>query len=370
MNGVRNVAAMATLVQPGSDLIGACGDNDPSYVCEKVYDWTSNEFLARSAEWLVTKPLRIVIVLILGFVASRLARRTIDRFVASLGASSTDERLLALGRRGPGWLQIERTAMERASARSETIGQVLRSIAAVAILSIVTLTILGEVGINLGPLIAGAGIAGVALGFGAQTIVRDFLAGMFMLIEDQYGVGDIIDVGDAQGTVEKVSLRTTTVRDVQGTLWHVPNGEIRRIANFSQLWSRALIDIDVAYGADLRFAEGVVQHVADEMWGDPEWGGDEIVDQPEVWGVQNLGADGVTIRLVVKTEPSQQWKVERELRHRIKEAFDEAGIEIPFPQRTVWVRNEGDHPLPTPADPASVATAPVRRPGGGDPTAS
>ncbi len=177
-----------------------------------------------------------------------------------------------------------------------------------------------------------------------------------MLIEDQYGVGDIIDVGDATGTVEKVSLRSTTLRDVYGTVWHIPNGEILRVGNYSQLWSRALIDVEVAYDTDLDLARGVIQRVADELWEDPEWGGDELMERPEVWGVQSLGASSVALRLVVKTEPSQQWAVERELRLRLKKALDEAGIEIPFPQQTVWFRHQGDHPLAPPPDPASVRT--------------
>ncbi|MEZ5166724.1 MAG: mechanosensitive ion channel [Acidimicrobiales bacterium] len=165
----------------------------------------------------------------------------------------------------------------------------------------------------------------------------------------------MIDIGDAMGTVEKVTLRSTTVRDVFGTVWHVPNGEICRVGNFSQLWSRALIDVEVAYDTDIRLAQGVIQRVADELWQDPEWGGDEIMERPEVWGVQSLGSSAVAIRLVVKTEPSEQWAVERELRLRLKEALDAAGIEIPFPQQTVWFRHQGEHPMEPRPDPATVA---------------
>ena len=198
---------------------------------------------------------------------------------------------------------------------------------------------LGQLDMDLAPLIAGAGIGGLALGFGAQSIVKDFLSGLFMLIEDQYGVGDIVDVGSALGTVEKVSLRSTTIRDVKGTVWHVPNGAISRVGNFSQLWSRALLDVEVAYDTDLDLARDVIQSVGDSLWADKEWGGDELMERPEIWGVQELGASAVALRLVVKTEPSKQWAVERELRLRLKVAFDEAGIEIPFPQQTVWHRN-------------------------------
>ena len=137
-------------------------------------------------------------------------------------------------------------------------------------------------------------------------------------------------------------LRSTTIRDIKGTVWHVPNGEIARVGNFSQLWSKALIEIEVAYDTDLRLAMGVMQRVANEFWEDPEWGGDELTECPGVLGVQSLGASGIALRIAVKTEPSVQWGVERELRLRLKEAFDEAGIEIPFPQQTVWFRDAGE----------------------------
>ena len=207
--------------------------------------------------------------------------------------------------------------------------------------------LMGEIGVNLGPLIAGAGIGGVALGFGAQSIVKDFLSGLFMLIEDHYGVGDWVDLGYASGTVEEVSLRSTTIRDIKGTVWHIPNGEISRVGNFSQLWSKALIDIEVSYDTDVRVAMGVMQRVADELWSDPEWGGDEVSEAPAVFGIQSLGASGVGLRLSVKTEPSMQWAVEREIRLRLKEAFDEAGIEIPFPQQTVWFGDQSGQPANT-----------------------
>jgi small conductance mechanosensitive channel len=191
---------------------------------------------------------------------------------------------------------------------------------------------LGEVGIDLGPLIAGAGVLGVAIGFGSQSLVRDFLSGAFILVEDQFGVGDIVDVGEASGTVEAVSLRTTRLRAIDGTVWHVPNGEIRRVGNMSQHWSRALLDIEVAYDTVVAHARSVIKRVADAVWAED----DGVLEEPELWGVEQLGANGVMLRLVVKTTPSQQWRVSRQLRERIKAAFDEEGIEIPFPQQTVW----------------------------------
>jgi moderate conductance mechanosensitive channel len=343
-------------VQSADPLIDACGEANSSYACEQVFEWTNNKFFANSAEWLLDRPIRIFFIVVVVWIISKVLQRVVSRFVDTVVASPADPRLRALRERGPGRLLIEQTEQTRSKARAETIGLVLRSIAVASVWSVGALLILGQLEIDLAPLIAGAGIGGIALGFGAQSIVKDFLSGLFMLIEDQYGVGDIIDVGDATGTVEKVSLRSTTIRDVYGTVWHFPNGEILRVGNFSQLWSRALIDVEVAYDTDLELAQGVIQRVADELWEDPEWGGDEVMERPEVWGVQSLGASSVALRLVVKTEPSKQWAVERELRLRLKNALDEAGIEIPFPQQTIWFRHQGDHPVASPPDPRSIVT--------------
>ncbi|MEM8707439.1 MAG: mechanosensitive ion channel family protein [Actinomycetota bacterium] len=333
----------------------ACGV-DPTFTCEQVFDWTGSEFWAVTAEWALDRPIRILLILIAAWFIKRILQRAVVRFTKAIANPPQNATLSQLRERGPGRLLIEETARQRAEARAETIALVLRSIVAAVVWGVATLLVLGQLNIDLAPLIAGAGIGGIALGFGAQSIVKDFLSGLFMLIEDQYGVGDVIDIGPATGTVEEVSLRSTTLRDVNGTVWHIPNGEITRVGNYSQLWSRALIDVEVAYDVDLRYAQGVIQKVADDMWEDPDWGGDELMERPEVWGIQNLGASGIAIRLVVKTEPSMQWAVERELRLRVKEALDEAGIEIPFPQQTVWFRHQGDHPIePAPA-PETIET--------------
>ena len=227
---------------------------------------------------------------------------------------------------------------ERRRQRTETIGSVLRSVTSVLVVTVGTAMVLGELGLQLGPLIASAGIVGVALGFGAQNLVKDFLNGIFMILEDQYGVGDAIDAGEASGIVEAVNLRTTRLRSVDGTVWHVRNGEILRVGNMSQGWSRALLDVSVAYDTDTDLAAGVLKGVADGVWQDEELGA-LVLEEPEVWGVEDLGVDGIAIRLVVKTAPLEQWRVARELRRRIKPAFAEHGIEIPFPQRTLWLRN-------------------------------
>jgi small conductance mechanosensitive channel len=161
---------------------------------------------------------------------------------------------------------------------------------------------------------------------------------MFMLVEDQYGVDDIVDLGEAMGVVEEVSLRTTRIRDVNGAVWYFPNGEIRRVCNQSQQWARSVLDIAVAYGTDIDRAIAVILEAAESLWQErPEHA--TLLEKPEVWGVQDLGDDSVAIRLVVKTEPGEQWAAGREIRRRILERFEAAGIEIPFPQRSVHIRS-------------------------------
>ena len=344
---------MAQIDDGAARLIEACGE-DPAQTCRWVFDQTDNQFLATATEWVVEKPLKVVLIALGAFIVSRLARRGVRGLANRIMATSTSTRLARLRAQGPALLMGGEDEGKRSQARADTLTSVLSSIVAAVVWSVAILMMLGVFDINIGPLLAGASIVGVAIGFGSQAIVKDFMSGLFMLVEDQFGVGDVIDVGPVIGTVEAVTLRTTTLRDVSGTVWHVPNGEVHRVGNFSQIWSRALLDIDVSYDTNLRFAEGVIQRVANDMWDDPEWGGDEMMEMPEVWGIQRLGADGIAIRLVVKTEPSVQWKVERELRLRIKEAFDEAGIEIPFPQRTVWLRHQGEHALAEAPDPADI----------------
>ncbi len=326
-----------------NELIDACG-NDPGQICEWVFDASGNKTLSSIIGWAVDKPLTIIVVLLAGFIASRIMRKTITHF----GERLTDERqsraLAQLqkikGKVKAGKVLRDEQAELRTKARTETLTSVLSSIANLAIWTVVVLMALGEIGVNLGPLIAGAGIVGVAVGFGAQSIVKDFLSGMFMLVEDQYGVGDSVDVGIASGTVERMTLRTTILRDTNGSVWYVPNGEIARVGNRSQVWSRAVLDVDVAYDTDLRHAQDVMKRVAVELWEDESFTDGDIIEEPQVVGVQNLGIDGITLRLVAKTDPSEQWAVARELRIRIKETFDTEGIQMPFPQRTVWINQE------------------------------
>lgn len=339
------------------DVDETCGSSG-SLVCRWVAQQTwGTELRADVAEWVVDRPVRVIAIIAVGLLLRWFLRRSVTRFGETLAARSEREELQAERMRKLG--ETPQIINGRAQQRTKTIISVLTSMVSALVWIGIALAVLGTFGISAAPLLAGAGVLGIMLGFGAQSIVADFLAGTFMLLEDQFGVGDVIDVGEVTGSVEKVSLRVTTLRDVDGTVWHVPNSEIHRVGNLSQLWSRAVLDIEVAYDTDLRKAEGIIQRVADDLWQDPTYDGGDIIDPPEVWGVERLGADGVAIRLVVKTDPAEQWVIARELRLRIKEALDEAGIEIPFPQRTIWLRQDEWVPH---AERSDVETAPVRSP--------
>lgn len=323
-----------------------CEDNA---LCRWFLDMTGNETFAPIVGALVIDIARTALILLVAWVLVRLTRRVIRHLVREM-AESSEAGGSALRRKVPMIATTQSTDPRRAVMRTETIGTVLKSLASVTIWSVallVAVSSLTVVEINLAPLIAGAGILGVALGFGAQSLVKDFLSGMFMLLEDWYGVGDIIDAGPATGVVEGITLRSTRLRDVEGVLWHVPNGEIARVGNLSQQWSRTLLDIPVAYDTSIRHAIDVIKRTADQLWRDPDWQG-LILEEPEVWGVEHFADDAMIIRLVLKTVPAEQWAVGRELRLRLKAAFDDADIEIPFPQRTVWMRQhapDGDHRL-------------------------
>ena len=288
--------------------------------------------------------LRILVVIVMAEIAVVVLRRTtraafqklIERGDSPLiGSRQVLERLGLSGAEPP----PREFTTNRNHKRVDALSDITNNLIKVVIWLIAIFMILGTLGINLGPLVAGAGIAGIALGFGAQSIVKDFLSGILMLVEDQFGVGDIIDVGEASGVVESLSLRTTRLRSVDGTVWHVPNGEIRRVGNMSQGWSRSVIDVGIGYGSDIDASLQIMNQVATTMSTEEPWS-TKFLEQPEILGVQDLGDSAVVLRMWVVTEPATQWEVSRELRRRIKYAFDEAGIEIPFPQVTTHLRQE------------------------------
>ena len=312
------------------DQTGAVAEH--GYLYELLTRWGLGDFGARTAEFVLVQPLKIVALLVAAFVLGRLASRVAGRFLRSVH------------RRSP-LRQLSARAEQRADTIADTLGSLIRGV----FWAVAVLLVLDELGLNLAPLLAGAGIAGVAIGFGAQSLVRDFLSGFFILLEDQYGVGDVVTLGDATGTVEDITLRVSRLRATDGTVWFVPNGEIRKVGNASMEWSRALIDVQVAYDTDVAAVSAAISEEATAFAGEPEWA-PMVLDPPEVWGVQAMGPDGLTIRLVVRTAPRQQYVIARELRTRITGRLRRDGVK--GPGQTVIVTagalDQGTPPPPVP----------------------
>lgn len=304
-------------------------DQETGTLCDRVYDWFGVAWLAESANWLIAKPAAIASILVLAVLVRIVLHRVIRR-LAQRAAEGTVPGVLA---KGPGHKLLESSPLlsERRKQRAETMASVLRSITTGVIFAVALLMILDVVGLPIGPLLASAGIVGVAVGFGAQSLVKDFLSGIFLILEDQYGVGDLVDTGmGTTGTVEAVGLRVTRLRDPSGVVWYVRNGEILQVGNHSQGWSTGIVDMSVAYNEDIPRVQALMQRVGDEMAEDGEWR-EKIIEAPKVAGVESVTATSVTIRVFVKCAPNEHWGVQRELRERIKEAFDREGVRVPPP---------------------------------------
>jgi small conductance mechanosensitive channel len=310
-----------------------------------------SRFVENWTEYFVARPLTILSLLLLGLVLRWAAHRLINRITAQ-AAEGAAPGFWTRTKAHQRLVDANPVATERREQRAGAMGSLLKSIVTAALTIVIGLMVIGELGYDITPLIASAGIVGVALGFGAQSLVKDFLLGIFMILEDQYGVGDVIDLGEATGTVEGIGLRVTRLRDVNGTVWYVRNGEVLRVGNMSQNWARSVLDIQVGYAENLDRVRQVLREIAQDMWADETYKGD-IIEEPEVWGVERLDPDAVIVRVVLKTKPLAQWEVAREMRERVKERFDEIGIEIPRPQRVVWHRDQ-----PVPPAPASQPEAP------------
>ncbi|MGC0366108.1 small-conductance mechanosensitive channel [Rhodococcus sp. 27YEA15] len=272
-----------------------------------VYAW---ELTETNRDWLIHRPIEIAVYTVLAVVLRFVLHRMIDRM--SNRRRSTD------------------TAVnERRSQRTRTIGSVLKSTVSIAVLTWCVLQILGILGINVAPFIASAGVVGLAIGFGAQNLVRDFLSGIFMLLEDQYGVGDVVDLGDAVGTVETVGLRVTTVRDANGTLWYCRNGEILRVGNMSQGYANAVLDLPVAHNANVHKACEVATRAVLDAAASAEIRAD-VIDTPEMLGVNSVTAESITIRITAQVKPGRQWAVQRAFARSVLSAFEKHGIEAPY----------------------------------------
>jgi small conductance mechanosensitive channel len=294
--------------------------------CDTIYRWTDNEWLAASSHWLIAKPITILLIILGALIVRALARRLIDRLTRATGGRVPTV-LRPLRERAP--QALGQLLSERRAQRAETIGSVFKSIVSFIVFGLAFMMILGELGVNLGPIIASAGIVGVAIGFGAQNLVKDFLSGVFMMLEDQYGVGDVVDTGEATGTVEAVGLRITTLRDTNGTVWYVRNGEILRVGNSSQGFAVAVVDVPIGYGADVGQATEILERVTRETTESAPLS-DDVIEPAEVLGVERVtAAEGIMMRLTVKVRPGRQWAVQRALRAKVMEAFEDSGIRGP-----------------------------------------
>lgn len=307
--------------------------------CERIWSGTGIGWLAENIDGIVRHGLRVLLIIVIALVVRFLAHRAIGRGTRITADGPGPGMLRPLKERADSYL-LGPQGLVRRTQRAHSIGSLLKSITSFIIVTVALILILAEMGINVGPLLASAGIAGVALGFGAQNLVKDFLSGIFMTLEDQYGVGDVVDLGSATGTVVGVGLRITTVRGVDGTLWYVRNGEVLRVGNSSQGESVVTIDLPLSYRADAAKAGEVALARAVEVAGSEEFA-DVVVKKPEMQGVVSMTSDAVTIRLVATVRAGAQWTFGRATRGAIKEAFDAEGIVSPAADLRRW--GSSDH---------------------------
>ncbi|WP_442789156.1 mechanosensitive ion channel family protein [Kitasatospora sp. NBC_01302] len=299
----------------------------------------------QAASWLDTNwqswvegAVRIVIIVVLALLLRAAVRKLISQFIHRMTREPQGDE------DGPSRLGGLLVNTERRQQRSAAIGSVLRSVASFTIMGTAALMVLSALGMDLAPLLASAGVAGVAIGFGARNLVTDFLSGVFMIMEDQYGVGDEIDTGVATGTVLEVGLRVTKLRGANGEIWYIRNGEVKRIANMSQGWSTATVDVQVGYREPLDRVTELILQTAEQFAKEAPW--DEVLWDPvEVLGVESVASDTVVLRVQARTMPGKAVLVTRGLRQRLKTAFDDAGIKL---------KEEVAAPIPAPAAPADA----------------
>src|SRR5882757_1669551 len=303
-----------------------CAKRDGT-VCRGVWRLTHQSWLSRAADTIASHGAKIVLILVVALITRFLLHRTIRRLTKITGNGAVPVVLQPLREKAATALAEAGLLSTRRQQRAETIGSVLRSIASFVVFVVAFVLVLGELGINLAPILAGAGVAGVAFGFGAQNLVKDFLAGIFMILEDQYGVGDSIDAGQASGVVQEVGLRTTRLRGGDGTIWYVRNGEVLRIGNMSQGHSQLTLDVPVDYSVDTDQAGAILLRTAQEMRAEDAWR-DDFRTEPELVGVTSLGPDGVVLQLTAETPSGRQGPLGNELRARVKARFAAARIPL------------------------------------------
>ncbi len=273
-----------------------------------------------------------VVVILLAIIVWLISVRVGHRYVERLAARSHEGGTHA--------------AAERAQ-RVTTLWRVVRSLFAVAVIVVVVLTIMAIWGIPIGPLVAVGTVVGVALGFGAQDMVRDFIAGFLIVAEDQFSIGDVVTIADATGTVEEIQLRVTVLRDLEGRVHYVPNGQIKVATNYTQGFSQVVVDVSVAYKENVDNVIDVIQSELEDFAASPEWS-ELLTDEPVILGVNELGDSSVDLRVLLVTTPDDRWSVKREFLRRIKNRFDAESIEIPFPHLTVMQGSPGPPPADAP----------------------
>ncbi len=271
--------------------------------------------------WLLAHGIRILVIILLSYLTYKIAKVVIPRIV---------ERSITVTGKG-------RRAKAYLAKRSKTLSSVITHTIGIFIAIVAIFMVLSEVGIDITPLLAGAGVIGIAIGFGAQSLIRDILAGFFIMVEDQYNVGDVVKAADITGGVEELNLRRTLLRDLDGILHVVPNGEIRVASNYTRTWSRAHLNISVAYKEDLDRVMSIIRKIWEEMAEEPKWEPQLISKTPWLLRVNEFGDSGIIIKVVGETQPMSQWDVMGELRRRIKRVFDEEGIEIPWPHVKLYM---------------------------------
>ena len=301
----------------------ACGSRGS--VCEQLYDWTGNAAVSRAGSWLLTVPLAILLIIGGALVVNWLGRRYGTRVVNRLGQETEEHSQFVSDR-----------SADRARQRAETIGTLLKSLITVTVFGVAAIGILEVLGVGVLTAIASAGVLAIANGFGAQSVIADLFAGVFLLSEDQLGVGDRVDVGPVNGYVERVTLRTTVIRDADGVMWHVPNSQIEYVANETQSWARAKVIIGIAYGEDAHAATSVLLDAATDLVESADWSSD-VLEAPVVQAGQELG-NGIDVRVSVHVEPERRRSLERALRVHLVKALDEAGIEMPTAAMNIFMK--------------------------------
>jgi len=266
--------------------------------------------------WLITNGVKILAILVVAYIAHLVVVKLAGRFIVRMMA------------------RHHFINDEARTKREDTLVKVIHGTAHIVIVVTALLMILSALGVDIGPLLAAAGIAGLAFGFGGQYLIKDIISGLFIILENQYRVNDIVCFDGTCGLVEDITLRMTTLRDLDGTVHHVPHGEVKKVANLSKYYARVNLDIGVAYSSDLEKVIEVVNRVGSEMAEDPAWK-DLILKPPQFLRVNDFADSAIVIKILGETKPIKQWDVTGELRKRLKIAFDKEGIEIPFPQRVI-----------------------------------